>query len=101
MEKVNIFKKDGELKTRYKYVLELLKSGEKLFHLKYWTGSNKHRTLVETDHSNLIDVLNYYQINFELGNDAPKGGVTGDFIKLKVDKRNKAYKTILQREEQY
>lgn len=95
MNNVEIFKKDEELKSRYEYVINLLKSGDKIFHLKYWTGNRNYRTLVETDYNNMIDVLNYYNIKFELGNDAPKGGVTGDYIELKVDKRNANYKKLL------
>ena len=46
----------------------------------------------------MITLLKELGIKYELGNDAPRGGATGDYIKIKSDKRNKNYRTILEKE---
>lgn len=98
MKESIILKKNGDVKEKYVKLLNKLETGKKVFHLKYWTGTNRHRTLVDTDYYNMITLLKELGIKYELGNDAPKGGVTGDFIKIKSDKRNKNYRTILEKE---
>ena len=65
MVKVEIFKKDGELKSKYEKVLNLIKSGEKIFHLKYYAGNGRFIHTNDTEYNNMIDVLNYYNLKFD------------------------------------
>ena len=94
----NLLKKDGELKARYQYVISLILEGTKKFYLKRWAGTNKHRTLLESEYYNMLCVLNELNIRFEVGNDAPRGGVTGDYIQIISDRRNSNYNKLLKNE---
>lgn len=92
----NIFKKNGELKDRYIYIKKLIKRGEKKFYLKYWAGSKRFKNLNDTEYYNMIRFLDFYNIKYKLGNDAPRGGVEGDYIFIISDKRNKNLKNIIE-----
>lgn len=48
------------------------------FHLKSWY--NKGAALKDTNHWRMIDLLKALKLNYSVGNDAPRGGVEGDFI---------------------
>lgn len=82
----NLLKKDGKLKLRFQEVLEILErglsSGAKIFHLKKWTGSYSRKTLLDSKHYAMIELLNAVGIIFDVGNDAPRRGKTGDYIEI-------------------
>lgn len=89
-------KNKGEIIDKYVGIIKELKyegATSKVFrlHLKSWTGSHKKPRLVDNE-SNYIKVLEVYGIKYSKGNDAPKGGITGDYIEVIVDRRNPFWK---------
>ncbi len=59
-------------------------------HLKFWSGSRRHMVLVDAHYYRMIEFLTTLNCKFSLGNDAPKGGVTGDYIEVKLKDAKKA-----------
>lgn len=49
-------------------------------HLKWW--DTNFRTLKETKHYSMIEFLDALKVKYTTGNDAPRGGVTGDYIEI-------------------
>lgn len=88
----DLFTTKKEVKTWYSSALnELLRycnRSEETFHLKRFCGSYKHLTLDDQKHRRMLEVLKICKIPYELGNDAKRGGVEGDYIKVKFDGRN-------------
>lgn len=78
--RAEILKKGGSIKSIYKDVIDRTILGTKIYP-KRWTGSGRHIRLV--DHwsycTNLIKGLGY---TYQVGNDAPRGGVEGNYIKI-------------------
>lgn len=89
-------KEKGQVIAKYAVIIDELKregKGVKSFklHKKMWTGSYKRPRLVDKE-DNYIDVLDSLGLTYTRGNDAPKGGVEGDYIEVKVDRRNKFWR---------
>jgi hypothetical protein len=59
-------------------------------HLYFWTGSRRHMTLVTSYHDRVVEFLNAFKVDFETGNDAPRGGATGNYISAKKSDVKKA-----------
>lgn len=93
--------KNNELKSRFKWTLHYLASGNNIFHLKSWTKSKGHYNLIDTEHDRMLEVLKTLGIKYIEGNDAPKGGAVGDYIKIISDKRNKIYKIIIDNQKEF
>lgn len=51
-------------------------------HLKYPSGSGKWTRIVTRQHDAMIKLLCSHKICYALGNDAPRGGETGDYIEV-------------------
>lgn len=90
-----LLKKDGELKIKYQNLIKLLSEGEKKLYLKYYSGTVRYRHTVDTDYYNMKKLLDGLNIKYKVGNDAPRGGATGDYILILADRRNSTYKKIL------
>lgn len=76
-----VTKKDGTLKERVKEALAYLVGNSRKIHYSYYTGSGRYVRLVtyQTEIEWLLRVAGY---KFTTGNDAPKGGRNGDYIKV-------------------
>lgn len=90
-------KNKGEIIDKYADVIKHLReeaAGKKSFklHLKYWTGHTRPKLIDNECH--YITVLVTYAIEFTSGNDAPRGGAAGDYIEVKVDRRNPFWKGV-------
>lgn len=58
--------------------------GEKLYFYDRWLKNGSHFRLAKAGFTaSVMKIMSNANINFELGNDAPKGGATGDFIRIK------------------
>lgn len=58
--------------------------GEKLYFYDRWCKNGSSFKLRKTGFTaSVMQIMSNASINFELGNDAPKGGATGDFIRIK------------------
>ena len=58
--------------------------GEKLYFYDRWHKNGSHFKLSKAGFTESVrNIMSKSGINFELGNDAPKGGATGDFIRIK------------------
>jgi hypothetical protein len=55
-------------------------NGNKIY-AKYYTGSGNHINLVDMSFY-IIGILNALKLKYSTGNDAPRGGKNGDFIKV-------------------
>jgi len=79
--KNKLLKKDQSLKKRYLDIL--LWNGslliDKKIYPKRW--GHKYKTLVDNS-DKYIDILNALKLKFSTGNDAPRGGKEGDYIKI-------------------
>ena len=51
-------------------------------HLKFYGSNGRTMRLVDSNDWNMRYCLERLNINFERGNDAPRGGVCGDYIEL-------------------
>mgnify|MGYP007046279391 CR=1 FL=1 len=79
----NVTKKDGTLKTR---VIEALKSYQTVpnngvIHYSFYTGSGRYTRKVSYYYE-LTQLLKLAGYKWTEGNDAPRGGAQGDFIKV-------------------
>lgn len=58
--------------------------GEKLYFYDRWLKNGSHFKLAKAGFTaSVMQIMSNANINFELGNDAPRGGATGDFIRIK------------------
>lgn len=58
--------------------------GEKLYFYDRWHKNGSHFKLFKAGFTESVrNIMSKSGINFELGNDAPRGGATGDFIRIK------------------
>jgi len=58
--------------------------GEKLYFYDKWHKNGSHFRLSKTGFTaSVMRIMSDASVNFEFGNDAPKGGATGDFIRIK------------------
>lgn len=92
--------KKGTIQQKYKdvfYTLTLyIKNNDKKMHLKYWSKSKGHFNLHETEYLHMLALLDILEIKYREGNDAPQGGIAGDYIEILSDKRNSIIKKILE-----
>ena len=93
LTKAGLNNKDGKMSERAKKAMDIIQAQSKLMrdneiklYLKAWSGNGRHRTLIESRYNLVIDFLNALKIKYETGNDAPRGGVEGDYIR--IAKRN-------------
>lgn len=76
----SIFKKDGQLTEAHKEVVSLIAKNGKVYP-RTWVGSGRRKTLRDISHR-VIEVAKHYNYKIEMGNDAPRGGKEGDYIKF-------------------
>lgn len=86
MENAGLTKKDGSLQVKYcdstlRTYLGHLANGQRI-HPMFWTGTARTKTLVTTKYERMRDILGALRIEYKLGNDAPRGGMTGEYIEL-------------------
>lgn len=67
---------------RYSKIMLQLFAGQKI-HPNGYTGSGKYISKGADHAYNIASILKEYSIKYESGNDAPKGGFSGEWIKLK------------------
>lgn len=67
-----------------------VRTKEQRMHLKFWSGSRRHMALVDAHYYRMISFLTALNCKFLLGNDAKRGGVTGDYIEVKLSDAKKA-----------
>ena len=86
----NILNKKGKLSRNYEVALGDVSELSNKIYSKHWIHSGRHHNLVDKSDSiiNLIKALGY---NYKEGNDAPQGGLQGDYIKISKT----ALKTLL------
>lgn len=71
---------NGVLQCKF-YMLETLLINGK-FYGKHYRGSGRFITLSDCGYYNAIKALELLGIDYTTGNDAPRGGKTGDFVEL-------------------
>lgn len=65
----------------YEYVMTIINDGVKMLHPNYTSGSGRYISIQE--HASATkDLLKKLGIEFETGNDAPRGGKCGEYIKI-------------------
>lgn len=74
-----LYTKSGHLACKYKEVMDLLLHPEWDLRPVFWV--DKGRTLYD-HHANIEEGLRLLGIDFETGNDAPRDGKNGYYIKL-------------------
>lgn len=93
-----IVKKDGKLQERYvrefNNLVELSSGKAGRVYGKKWLRNGRHKTLVTSEYDRTLDLLKAFGIKYAIGNDAPKGGLEGDYIDIRFDGRNKAVQFI-------
>ena len=75
----HLFTKSGKLARKYEEVIELLNNPDKIMRPIYWRrkGDSLHDS-----HENLEYGLSILGVDYETGNDAPRGGLNGYFVRL-------------------
>lgn len=96
----SIYNKNGKLSLDAQKIIKMLQNEAKnkkivRLHLKEWSGRGKPYALKTALHYNVMHILKHFKVNYITGNDAKKGGITGDFIEFKVDKRNNFWKITI------
>lgn len=77
----NLCFKNGNVKPSYMYVLRLLRQPSITLHLASWHRAKGHCNLTDyTD--NTAHGLALLGIRYEIGNDSPRGGAEGRYIRL-------------------
>ena len=88
----------GEPKTtlrKHFYSLSALAKGVRL-HTKSWTYNRNRMQLKGADKEiEILHILSRLKIGFERGNDAPKGGVVGDYIVISKWEQRKKLKDLV------
>lgn len=75
-----LYTKAGKLAAKYANLDKCLMDG--IWHGKTYSGSGRYCTLSNGDHYAIIEALQLLGIDYETGNDAPRGGGIGDFVAL-------------------
>lgn len=75
-----VTKKDGTLKQRTIEAIDLLVK-DTIIHPSFYTGSGRYIRLVSYEHE-ITTLLNMLGYKYKKGNNAPKGGKQGDYIKI-------------------
>ena len=86
-----LYTKSGKLQKKYEDVITILLHPERKFRPCCWT--NKGRSLRDY-RMNVTEGLRLISIDFESGNDAPRGGLNGNYIVLtsKGKRQSKEYR---------
>jgi len=79
MKYVNLYTKKGELKAEYKKAIESINS-TKIYTCK-WVGNGRRRN-VSSIYSQVVIILDTLKLKYKTGNDAPRGGLEGDYVKI-------------------
>lgn len=106
----NFLTQKGALKARYAGAVDFVLSGRTVLHGKRW--SSRGQSLSTNANDRLWELLDLLGVDYVTGNDAPRGGVEGDYIKLtdkgqkqvaELVKLYKEYKSIIKgwREDNY
>jgi hypothetical protein len=77
----HLYTKGGSLAKKYEEVVELLNNPERTMRPVYWAGHSRNISLHDSS-ANLEQGLSLLGIDYETGNDAPKGGKNGYFVRL-------------------
>lgn len=82
---MSILKKDGTLQARYSHVFcDLLRFSNRKsekFYYNSWTRNKGKYALVDSDHTRMLEVLDFLGIKYNLGND---GVVVGSLCAISV-----------------
>jgi hypothetical protein len=78
--KTSIFKKDGNLTLMHQNVINLILLNNKVYPCT-WVGNGRHRSMRNIS-KYVIEVADYYGYKTTDGNDAPRKGAEGYFIKF-------------------
>ncbi|MDD3040899.1 hypothetical protein [Bacteroides sp.] len=82
----NLYSKAGNLCVQYQRVIILLKNPDMMVHPNRWNRSGRHCKFVS--HMDVyVNALDAIGIAYERGNDAPRGGKEGDYLKLSAKGR--------------
>ncbi len=74
-------KKLNKTSVVYRWISEML-NGETFFRPVYSQGSTWNGSCLFDRQDDFTNVLNMLRISYETGNDAPRGGKTGAFVKI-------------------
>ena len=77
----NLTTKSGSIKLIHTEALNLIQNPKSTCRPCYRTRSKGYCNLHDSSH-NVTSTLDLLRVDYETGNDAPKGGKAGDFIKL-------------------
>ena len=78
----NLLTKTGTIKVKYQLVIDLLKNPSRILRPTQWrTPHSRHWSLSDKS-SDIKEGLKILKVDYEEGNDAPRGGITGNYIKL-------------------
>lgn len=72
--------KNGKIAVKYSFFADFLVAGK--WHGKSWNGSGRYINLSDTQYRAAIEICEKLGLDFEVGNDAPRGGKSGDFVAL-------------------
>lgn len=87
----NLTTKSGAIAVKFLGVVDLIINPAKTIRPIQWTGTLRHMRLKDSS-DNIILGLRLVGVDFETGNDAPRGGKEGFFIRLtKKGKRQVAF----------
>lgn len=79
----NLLTKTGTIKVKYQPVIYLLKNPTLILRPTHWRSLRGFKHMSVSDRSlDIKEGLMLLKIDFEEGNDAPRGGISGNYIKL-------------------
>lgn len=70
----------GELKVRFQNIFDFIERNQR-FHGCSWARNGRRMTLIDKNLA-LCEALKLIGVDYVTGNDAPKGGATGDYVEL-------------------
>lgn len=74
-----LYTKQGKLRNSIQQAIEGIY--ETKIYTDRWVGSGRRKNLQST-HSNVVELLGALKLKYKTGNDAPRGGREGNFIKI-------------------
>lgn len=74
--------KSGSIAVKYQDIVELLEFPEKTLHPCGYYGRGRFTSIKNGYYADICAGLRLIGIDFEKGNDAPRGGASGEFIRL-------------------
>ena len=78
--KAKLTTKGGKIAKKYADVEKVLLGGR--VHGKHYSGSGKYTSVANGTHYTTIEGLRLIGVDFQEGNDAPRGGQCGDYVEL-------------------